>query len=466
MVEAIIKDSLSNIRNILGEYLYEEIKSQFRQEAIDYGCEVFFPTFSLLSGMGRLAGCNDGLLKQLEVNLLDQNWQQAIFLRAEALQLGLKRILEFSAMQQSKVCSITFLDGDPHNGGKRPIAFDLTRNGEVQHYAYKPVPATSQIIFQRVSEKICKYLGISEISTKLIHDGGDYYVRSFVVVNGQLSSRGLENYYYSFGVLISIAMLLEMTDLHFENIVVSGDSPVIIDAEFILPPADKKRSKWSLVTSGLFFKEISPLNQISNYSKIKGNIQETPSNHRYRFGSHESYNLHLVKDMAGKTVVPSIYSRLIEKGVRDGLLSIRIHSEEIQSIFGKILDDRFISRCLLRNTSLYKIMQMRLWTPSPVRFNERVDYIRKVLLRGKSLHTSVLSAGDLSNLVETEISSLKCGDIPYFWTDNSLCLLNTNLIISKNFGSDSARNRLSKRLRKICAQNPSSFTLGNRLWEN
>lgn len=52
----------------------------------------------------------------------------------------------------------------------------------------------------------------------------------------ELEERECESYYYRFGALTAIAGLWGSTDLHHENVIVHGGSPVIIDGETVLQP--------------------------------------------------------------------------------------------------------------------------------------------------------------------------------------------------------------------------------------
>jgi len=432
-----------------------ELEAQLQQDAIQHGEEVFFPSLALLSAAGNIGLSREGLLAKLDLEQLAQLWETAFDLRSDALQLALTRILRFAASQNAKVSNITLLDGDPHNCGNRPVAFVLAFSNQKARYVYKPVPATTHNIYDVVATRVCADLDIRPISAPVLYDGGDYCIRSFVPSRNRLSSDDLSRYYYAFGALIAVAMLLEMTDLHFENIVVYGDAPVMIDTEFVLPPKDPRRAKWSFVTSGLFAHEISPLNQVSEYSKIKGRIQREHSHYRYRFARAEVYDLHIARDLEGNATKPNGFSNLIEQGARDVSRIIKKRSSDILEACDPWLGERFSCRQLLRNTSLYKIMQMRLWAPSPMRFADREEHVRAILHRGRSLHTAGLGSTQIEHLVERELVALRRGDIPYFWADSSNTLFDSDVIVARGFGKGLAKDRLRTRLARMVGRNPS-----------
>ena len=60
-------------------------------------------------------------------------------------------------------------------------------------------------------------------------DGKSIFRRKSVLIKKEV-----ENYYYRFGVLIFINYILNVNDLHGENVIAAGEYPVIIDAETIL----------------------------------------------------------------------------------------------------------------------------------------------------------------------------------------------------------------------------------------
>lgn len=432
-----------------------QISDDFQRDAVEYGEEVFFPTLALLSGAQRLASIQQEMLTKLDLEKLDRHWYQALSLRRSACLAALERIQQFALTQGATILAVFLLDGDPHNGGNRPIAFDLDSGGNVHRYVYKPIAADAHRVYDAISNRVCNRLNIRSISTPILYDGGKYCIRSFVPGRNSLTSSELRSYYYGFGVLISIAMTLEMTDLHFENILVSGDVPVMIDTEFLLPPRDVNRAKWSLVTSGLFAPEISPLNQVSQFSKIKGRIQDADLYYRYRFARIENYDLHVIKDAAGRATKSEEFRDMIQQGARDGH---RVIAELSDDLFGEcesLLHENFSSRHLLRNTSLYKIMQMRLWTPSPISFFERLDHVRSVLRQKRSLHSSNLQQAEIDQLVDREIMALRRGDIPYFWTNSSNTLFDSAGVVAKGFGRGTVKDRFRAGLFRMKARQPT-----------
>lgn len=76
---------------------------------------------------------------------------------------------------------------------------------------------------------------------------------------------------------------------------------------------------------------------------------------------------------------------------------------------------KYISRALLRNSSLYKILQLRLWTPLPLSVSDRRKEVAEVLFRKDAVLLREVDSGLLKNIISVEVDDLESGDIPFFW---------------------------------------------------
>jgi lantibiotic modifying enzyme len=107
-------------------------------------------------------------------------------------------------------------------------------------------------------------------------------------------------------------------------------------------------------------------------------------------------------------------------GVKAGYSAFTKNEQIILSMSGRVLAaPSYRSRALLRNSSLYRILQLRLWTPVPQDLSARKEEIFDVLGRGEVFLLRNISAAILHKIIEVEFFDMEAGDIPFFWTDAS-----------------------------------------------
>ena len=108
---------------------------------------------------------------------------------------------------------------------------------------YKPRPVRAGIAFYDVLERLDEHLPLSDLRTPTYLDCGEYGWMEWVESEACQDEDGVRRYYERAGVLCCLAHLLEFPDNHLENLVVSGEQPVLVDAETICHPylsADEK----------------------------------------------------------------------------------------------------------------------------------------------------------------------------------------------------------------------------------
>lgn len=386
-------------------------------QQVDFGKEVFGPTYSLLARLSQLGQDTGRLGTDLGLETLEAHWMSAVEGRSSASSAALRRILDFTKTNRMVLLAVTPVGGDPHNGGQTPVKFTVQDDAGIRDLIYKAVPDDVHRLVFEIAGLVCKQISIAPIALRILHSGDGYFIRDFCAPAGQITDEEARHYYFSYGVVTTIAMLLQVTDLHFENIVVSGSSPVIIDAEALATPAAMGGNKWSYVSSTLYAPEISPLSGRSRFSMIAGSLSQSNDLLRYSFRRSESYELHVAKSGAGQMHVANDHASEIAQGATAAMEVIRHAKRAVIDLFQELITRGFKSRVIVRNTSLYKILQMRLWTPAPTSFTHRLERTRRVLTTGRSLHLSLDASDTLRKLVDFEIACMLRGDIPYIWSD-------------------------------------------------
>jgi|GEM_PF-3129889 len=123
---------------------------------------------------------------------------------------------------------IEFGVGDRHNDGREVLVFHFSGDRIV----YKPNGTGANEVFEKV---VNWFAGHDEIKKKPLPvrtvNFKDFYVQEFVEYKQCRAVEEIREYFYKTGVLLLICYVLKSTDIHSENIIASGNTPVIVDVE-------------------------------------------------------------------------------------------------------------------------------------------------------------------------------------------------------------------------------------------
>lgn len=246
-------------------------------------------------------------------------------------------------------------------------------------------------------------------------------------------------YYERFGEMIAAAFALCGTDLHFENIIASGDQPVIIDAEAFIYPAFSRLEDFSL---GRAYTVATNLKLIDSVLSL-GALPRWEISEGYAFdmsagGATEdatlpgvTYRWHntdcdlvearkepsrlargqsIPRSELGVAIPIETFGDAVEIGFRRGIRAI---SRNKQQILDLLHSQSLCGRFLLRHTNTYSLLIQELHHPSMMRDSlDRsiaLERLAKPFLQFEELrpHASVLHA---------EILALEDENIPKFET--------------------------------------------------
>ncbi|MBS1903951.1 MAG: type 2 lantipeptide synthetase LanM [Bacteroidetes bacterium] len=135
---------------------------------------------------------------------------------------------------------VTFGISDPHNFGRTAV---ILRFG-THRILYKPRTLAPEMAWARIVEKLVRESLDQEFPLPRIADFGDYGFMEFVGRQDCRDRDAVARCYTRYGALMGIAHALGTCDLHHENIIVSGEYPVVVDAEPLL------RARLALSTHG------------------------------------------------------------------------------------------------------------------------------------------------------------------------------------------------------------------------
>ncbi|GAB2905465.1 type 2 lanthipeptide synthetase LanM family protein [Rheinheimera gaetbuli] len=139
-----------------------------------------------------------------------------------ALLLGLN-------MDDIYFASVSFNAGDSHRQGKSVAIVEL-KNGD--KLVYKPRNLSPEQGFYRYLSWLNKQSDFDFLIPKLLcfeDYGWQEFIDAFPIKN----KAELSDYFYRYGALVAAAQAVNLTDIHFENLISAGKQPVVVDAETI-----------------------------------------------------------------------------------------------------------------------------------------------------------------------------------------------------------------------------------------
>lgn len=351
-----------------------------------------------------------------------------------------------SGKEFKSIFSVTANLSDSHHQGSS-VAILTLDNGE--KVVYKPRSLRGDQLFYDFASKVSEHTALIIATPKTI-DCLQYGWEEFVASFPCNSESEVEDYYYRFGQLIFCAYALNVTDLHLENVIASGASPVIIDCETVMdnhyiPRTSTARELLnyqlglSVLNSGLlpmykFVRHNKGVNMgainASSDSEIPIKVpvlkgKGTSSVHYEYEYRKTSSNQNLVK-LNSKICPPSKYISKICAGFSDAYTYV---AENKDNILSSIRTFKGISvRHLVQDTQRYCMLLHTSLNP---------DFLQDGKDRQLFLCALFQNANNeyrTNEIVKNEIRELLSLDIPYFYTKSDQTdLFNDFGVVASNY---------------------------------
>ena len=341
--------------------------------------------------------------------------------------------------------------GDAHFGG-RTVAMLVFKSG--LRVIYKPRPLAIDAHFQNLLQWLNARGTHPHFKTTTIIDRCSYGWAEFIERRPCHDREALERFYQRLGGYLALLYTLVMTDVHFENIIASGEHPFIIDLETLfhphfdveIPEHAEERAAHALTMSvmrmGLLPRR-GWANQESEGIDFTGlgstTDQLTPraaqtwegvgtdamrvTRRRVKMGSRSNR-----PTLNGKDVQVFDFAKSVEAGFESMYRLLLAHRAELLADDGPIrCFAEAPTRALLRPTHLYNLMSREATHPDNLRDGLDLD---RFLDR---LWGTVERYSYTEPLIPYERSDLWRGDIPHFsarpgsrdvWTSSKQKLVN------------------------------------------
>jgi len=312
--------------------------------------------------------------------------------------------------------------GDTHNHGKSVVKLLFS---DQSIYIYKPRELTIDVAFNALLKKYNLWVDAGkELKTFHVISKNDFGIAEMVPYNNQVDQEAKKRYYFRCGELLAILYSLNASDMHCENLIASGEYPVIIDCETVISPFTSKNiEELQLLekTESLKRTGLLPLYIGSNPDKVEiggiGTIanQKTPYK-TYAVKNQGQSDIDLVFDYQEMKGDQNTFGgELDKKNVKDieegfyfAYRLLMRHKEDyvkaVECLFGNTQ-----IRVILKSTAVYSTLLGIMYHPDIL-----MDSLSQQIILCKDYLEHYMKFDP--EIYKRENQAMMRGDVPYFFT--------------------------------------------------
>ena len=357
---------------------------------------------------------------------IEEKIQQAVGYYVEIVENFVDNKIEI----QKKFCTGTSIKritdiksglSDVHNQGKSVVVVTLDDSLEL---LYKPRSMENELGFLNLLKWISDKVGLDCYQYPILSYENHSWC-SIVKHDSCDTEEQVKRYYQRFGIQLVLVYFLGTRDLHFENVIASGEYPVLVDLEALtygkrehnteeIKDAINQHLADSVLCSGLLPYAWQNLNIDSSGISGKGGqkygfkvpviVNRRTANMRIEYRYPETKGVQNLVKIRGKDCDPIQYIQDLLDGFEQAYVKILEDKEELlqRSSFLQNLKSRYVAM----NTQQYSMLLSASYHPSVMRDGAERETLFYSLWKGRN--------GAEQEIVEREIQDLLNGNIPYF----------------------------------------------------
>lgn len=296
-----------------------------------------------------------------------------------------------------------YFTGDPHSFYNRVILMEFRTEAGIERLIYKPRSIENEFAFNEFVGELNDFLPIPLKQMTCLNKenyGFCEYIQRMPCAN----ETEIENYYFRYGALVAIAYFLEISDIHYENLIASGEYPVLVDLECLGRPLLAHPSapnspfffQKSILNSGLLPQYEFAGDGCLDVSAISGGQnQETPfliselekdQNENYRVVQKKAtlYEQENTPQLQDQKIHPQEYTDQIADGFKSAFSVIIANQKTIIKIsLPKFAKCR--SRIIFRSTHIYLTLLKEQYHPvhlfDPKKWEEHLLWVQANVLK-------------------------------------------------------------------------------------
>lgn len=353
-------------------------------------------------------------------------------------------------LEQSDELRALRCGGDKHNHGRAVTVVEFDSGKKI---VYKPRSVSLEAGFQRYLRFFNSVQMNVQLRALKVIDRKDYGWVEFVEHKEATSDAAALEFHKKLGFVLGLVYSLDGVDVFFENLVASDADPVVIDLESMFHtfidvdtgsnPIDsnQKHLRESVTGIGILPRpaagsaedELFDISVLGAAAQQKAPYQVPGIINRGRDDMRMTSIPGWIEETHATTnsnIDKHLLSREVLEGLRTSLFLIMGHKEEICAPNG-VLDTCFKGaerRLIVRDTTVYGSLLLDETHPQMMK-----DQTERALFHD-NLWRDLLTRPSLALFVESELSQIDRGDVPYF----SGCVTKTHVV-----GSDGTRVDLS-----------------------
>ena len=356
--------------------------------------------------------------------------------------------------------------GDLHKGGQSTLVLRFSSGFRL---VYRPKPMAVDVHFQELLSWLNDRGDHPAFRILTVLDCGSYGWAEFVTPQPCTSSAEVARFYERQGGYLALLYALETTDVHFENLIASGEHPMMIDLESLFHPRVNpptlllsqrqvtKSLHHSVLRVGLLPLRVWGNREhigvdISGLSGHGGQILPRPM---LRMDRADTDQLHFIRErlsMSERSNRPTLQGQstnildyrtdLIKGFIQIYRLLLREREALLSGPIRAFAHDEI--RFLARSTNVYGQILFESYHP---------DFLRNALDRDRffdRLWVAIEHQPELQRLVAAERTDLHAGDIPMFTTRPDTCDIFTSKgICIPAYLNETSIASVEKRLRSL-----------------
>ncbi|MEV4615518.1 type 2 lanthipeptide synthetase LanM family protein [Kitasatospora sp. NPDC049258] len=315
--------------------------------------------------------------------------------------------------------------GDPHRRGRRVAVLRFADGSRV---VYKPRPLAADRHFGELVDRFNTRPGTPGLRTPALLTRPDYGWSEFIEARPCASPAELDRFYRRQGALLALAHLLDLTDLHYENLIACADQPVLVDLETLFhppspedPTADDPAGRAleaSVQRIGLLPQLILGDEAALDLSGLGGGTTQPSPVDTVGWEAAGTDRMRLVRRpgairgganrprLGSADAEPAAHAEALVAGFRVGYRTLLADRQELTALLHRFTDDEV--RVVTRATQVYATVLTESTHPDAL----RTPADREGLLR--LLGTDAVDDQGWPGLLDHEVAELSDGDVPVF----------------------------------------------------
>lgn len=344
----------------------------------------------------------------------------------------------------SRITGIKGGFADSHNSGKQVLQIRIDNTVEI---LYKPHSMENEKVFYDLLEWFGEKVGVTQYTYPFISKKSYSWSVRVDYLTCETEQQ-LKKYYSRLGVQLFLAYFLGTKDLHYENIIASGEYPVLIDLEVLVSILGARERKtvtneiyhqlsqsvlytgllpfyyWNQDGKGINSSAISGIGGQKYPFKVPVIINQKTSDMKIEYQYPITKNVQNLATLNDRFCEPYLYKKEIMEGFGNAYRQALSQKAELHSQLKRI--ENIQNRVLVADTQRYGMMLSSSYHPSLLRDGADREVFLYSMLTGRKEQ-------DIQ-IVKSEIKSMLDGDIPYFYCNlNEKHLSCGQKLISKNY---------------------------------